>query len=87
MKKFQVMWRSGGLIRVGRRKVNEEKRKRKTQMEEGKKNKKVRGKGKRQEKECDRVSGDVAVWRLDLFQKRERSKCRDSPRHPPGGRG
>ena len=85
MKKYQVMWRSGlgGLIQVEKRKVNEEKRKRKTQIE----NKKVRGKGKRKEKERDRVSGDVAVWRLDLFQKRERSKCRDSPRHPPGGRG
>ena len=72
MKKYQVMWRSGlgGLIHVEKRKVNEEKRKRKTQIE----NKKVRGKGKRREKERDRVSGDVAVWRLDLSQKRERSK-------------
>ena len=66
------------MIRVRKRKVNQ-KRKRE--------NKEVRGKGKRKEKECDRASGDVAVWRLDLFQKRERSKCRDSPRHPPGGRG
>ena len=63
------------MIRVGRRKSNEEKRKRKAKIEEEKRKKKGKRKRlKKKEKECDSVSGDVAVWRLDLFQKRERSK-------------
>ena len=53
VKKYQVMWRSGGLIRVGRRKSNEEKRKRKAKIEEEKR--KQKGKRKRLKKKGERV--------------------------------